>query len=425
MNTVIVSSLALAMIGACSSDSASGGGRSFGGAGGTNPGGCTTAPDCAGCASCAERCACTGTEQTTCDQVCSGMVSAGGAGGGIITGGTGGVGGAGGAPPPDGGCAADTVESDFKPPNLLFIIDRSGSMNCNLPPITTSADCELNPTQADPMMPSKWEIVIQALKDSFAALPPGASAGISFYNNNDQCGVNSFPSVNIAPLDQPQIDTLGMTLDAVTPAGGTPLVGSLVTAYRHLDERVDPNSNRFAILISDGAESCSTDKLPDLSTAVPLAASFGIRTFVIGAPGSEPARSLLSEIAKQGGTGSSATCTDDCHFDMTQTSDFATDLTAALGAISGQALTCEFDTPSAPGGTTVDFSKVNVKYTPGVGDAVDVLQDPDTACDSADGWQYADGNDKIVLCGPVCDQVKSDPQARIDILLGCETVVVR
>ena len=71
----------------------------------------------------------------------------------------------------------------------------------------------------------------------------------------------------------------------------------------------------------------------------PLAAQANIKTFVIGAPGSEPARGYLSELAYVGGTARSSTCTHDpagttgdCHFDMT-TGDFATSFGMALSQI--------------------------------------------------------------------------------------------
>jgi hypothetical protein len=49
----------------------------------------------------------------------------------------------------------------------------------------------------------------------------------------------------------------------------------------------------------------------------------GIRTFVVGVPGSEPARTVLSSIAKQGGTAADGCDPQlgNCHFDMTMAKD--------------------------------------------------------------------------------------------------------
>ena len=62
------------------------------------------------------------------------------------------------------GCATAGQTATLVPANILFIIDRSGSMNCNLPPITASADCEAMAAKKDPNSPSKWEVVRDALK---------------------------------------------------------------------------------------------------------------------------------------------------------------------------------------------------------------------------------------------------------------------
>ena len=373
----------------------------------------------------------------------SGAGGAGGSGaGGNATGGTGATGGAGGTgiivspdsgPASDaGGCASSTVKAELIPANMLFVIDRSGSMNCNLPPTTSSSDCEANPNRADPMRPSKWEIVRDALKAAFASLPATASAGISYFSNDDECGVQSMPNVAVKAIDAVQVAALSASLDAMKPAGGTPIVGATILGYKHLHQQLALPGSDFLVLLTDGSESCTPADVPGLvSTQVPNAFSVGIRTFSIGVPGSEGARGLLSQIAFAGGTAASPTCdhsgtkdVGNCHFDMTTSQDFAADLRKALATITGKALTCTFDVPEGVAGIPVDRTRVNVNFTPSGGAAAPIVQDNTAPCDQgADGWQYADAETKIVLCGPICGKVKSDPLARIDIVLGCKTVI--
>jgi len=366
--------------------------------------------------------------------------SGGGGAGGTAGAGTGGVAGTGiidpgrdaGTPSDAGGCASSTIKADLLPANLLFVIDRSGSMNCNLPPITSSSDCEAKPARVDATKPSKWEIIRDALKSAFAALPPTAGAGISYFSNDDECGVQSAPSVAVKRIDPAQVAALGASLDAMVPGGGTPIVGATILGYKHLHQQLFEPGGDYLVLLTDGSESCTPADISGLvSTQVPNALLVGIRTFSIGAPGSEGARGLLSQIAFAGGTASSATCdhagtkdVGDCHFDMTTSQDFAGDLRKALATITGKALTCTFDVPTGPAGVPVDRTKVNVNFTPGGGEPVPILQDNTALCDQgADGWQYADNESKIILCGPTCAKVKSDPTARIDIVLGCRTII--
>ncbi len=359
-----------------------------------------------------------------------GAVGGVGGTGGIIT--SGGTAGSSGAPPD--GCAYAEVESDLLPANILFVVDRSGSMNCNLPPLQSSQECEMSPVPADPMEPTKWSIITSALKDVFAALPAGTSAGLTYFSNDNVCGVQSMPNVGVNAMNQAQLDALTISLDNVSPKGGTPIVGATILAYKHLHQQAQLQGNGFVVLITDGTDTCEPEAIPRLvDIEVPKARGVNIRTFAIGAPGSERGRALLSRVAWEGDTAVDSACNwnsmvadeGDCHFDMTTSTDFAQDLADALAQISGKALTCEFDIPASPDGQAVDLSKVNVDYYAAGGDTkAPILKDESSACDAgADGWQYNADQTKIVLCGSICDDVKADSAARVQIVLGCESVV--
>jgi hypothetical protein len=329
------------------------------------------------------------------------------------------------------GCAVASVKSEFVPANILVVLDRSGSMNCNLPPITDSTACEKNPVQSDMTQPTKWAVVKKALKDAVAALPASASIGLSYFNTDDECGVLSMPSVGVKLLSAAQVDAIGANLDgAKAPQGGTPIVGATILAFKHLHQQAQVSGNKFVLLITDGAETCDAEKVSQLATEIPKATSVNIRTFVIGAPGSEPARGMLSEMAHLGGTAQSPTCehggltapTGDCHFDMTTSKDFGADLAVALKRISGS-LTCSFDLPTSQSGP-IDLTRVNVRYTKGSGAGLDIPQDKSSPCQAgAQGWQYSSDNTRVLLCGSICDEVRNDAAGRIDIVLGCTTVV--
>jgi hypothetical protein len=331
-------------------------------------------------------------------------------------------------------CATASATASLVPASLLFVIDRSGSMNCNIG--VASAECEKNPVQTDKTKPSKWDVVKGALKDAIATLPPTTSAGITYFSNDNTCGVQSLPNVDIARLTPAQVSALDTNLDGVKPNGGTPLVGAVITAYKRLNPnqyKDQPAGNKFVVLLTDGAEDCEPSLVPDLiNNEAPKAIRAYIKTFVVGVPGSEVDRSVLSNLAYAGGTPSSPTCNHsqgapdvgDCHFDMTKQSDLATGLKSALAAISGEALSCEFSV--AKGGPNADPNKVNVQYVPTKGAApIQVAQDTTKPCNAgANGWQYKDStNTSVVVCGQACDNVKK--AASIDVILGCATATVQ
>jgi hypothetical protein len=174
--------------------------------------------------------------------------------------------------------------------SALFVIDRSGSMKCNLPPVTASDACERTPERADPAQPSKWEVVTGVLSTSFDQLVPRTQglkvrAGLSFFSVDDECGARSQPSIPVTDMTTTQLDLLRQSL-SITPAGGL------------------------------------------INVEAPKALRVGIKTWVIGAPGSEPARHMLSNLARAGGTarkdcdpGNDADPTSgNCHYDMTESS---------------------------------------------------------------------------------------------------------
>jgi hypothetical protein len=319
---------------------------------------------------------------------------------------------------------------------MLFLIDKSGSMNCNPPPTTTSADCEAKPQKADTTLPSKWEIIRDALKTALTTLEtttPVPSAGIGFFNNGDFCGYSDNPDVDIKALDQTQVPAIGASLDLVDPWGATPIVGAMMRGYAYLQKNAAQyKGNKFVVLLTDGGESCDPNAMPFLVEKAQEANEIGIKTFVLGAPGSEQYRAFLSQLAFNGGTASSQTCNHaatpvdqgDCHMDMTQNTDFAAQLAKNLAAISAQALSCEFDIPTPQDGAVLDPDKVNVNYTPGSGGTAQMIpRDDNVGCSDMtnDGWQYSSDGKKIELCGSACTTVKNDPKAKVSIVLGCQT----
>lgn len=338
---------------------------------------------------------------------------------------------------PDAQCAANSMKATRTPANILFLIDRSGSMNCNPPPLTDSTQCEQWPKRADASQPSKWEVTTSALTTALTGLAqttPLPAVGIMYFNIGDLCGYPDNPAVPVEALSQPQVNALTLSLGATYPLGATPIVGTVMRAYAYYyDNPTLFVGNRFVVLLTDGGDTCDPDSKQFLVGKAAEATAVGIRTFVLGAPGSEPYRAFLSQLAHAGGTASSPTCdatgaqptVGDCHMDMTLPNmDFAAELQKNLAAISANALSCELDVPDPPDGGTIDFGKVNVVYTSSeTGDSTTLPYDNQHPCGDASntGWQYADNNTKIVLCGHACDLIKSDPQAEVSVTLGCQT----
>ncbi|MCA9639282.1 MAG: hypothetical protein KC492_01275, partial [Myxococcales bacterium] len=155
-------------------------------------------------------------------------------GGGFIDSGT--TGGNGGNINPDSGCATNTQTGDRVPANMLFVIDRSGSMNCNPPPTQTSAQCESAPQKQNQSLNSKWEdtrIALEAALDQLQT-QPNIGVGVNMFPRDDSCSVTGTPNIQVGSLDTTQLSGIKAFFGTVDPAGRTPLAGATILSYNHL-----------------------------------------------------------------------------------------------------------------------------------------------------------------------------------------------
>jgi len=337
------------------------------------------------------------------------------------------------------GCMATTFRSEGLPASVLFVVDRSGSMLCNAPPLQPSSDCGIEPLDA--AMPSKWDITVDALGATFSDLVgSNVNAGLSFFSIDGECAAKTDPAVALSSLSDSHAGVLAGELSGQQPEGRTPIVSALLNAYQYMHWEARNGcafppcgapGNRFVVLLTDGAESCASAEEQQrlLTESVPDALKANIRTFVIGAPGSEPARGFLSELAFRGGTAKRDSCTHsesqledvgDCHFDMTNTADFAADLLEVLGDIGGS-VGCSFAVSGS--------GSVNVQYTLSGQEPQCVPQSAALPCEAgAQGWQFAknaDGTDdtsRVSICGSACEAIRADASPQVDIVLGCKTL---
>ncbi len=333
---------------------------------------------------------------------------------------------------PDSACVKSISPSKVTPSSLLLVLDTSGSMNCNLPSEGQSLEhCASFPMTLDPSKPSKWELTHAALVQLIEQLAEVGTISLGlqiFPAEGSGCAVAPTPLVGLAPLDAEQKATLLDALDAVSPHGDTPLAGATILAYEHFLEHLTAHEelgNAAVVLVSDGAETCKPEELGKLiDRDVPLARSIGVRTFVIGVPGSESARAFLSRLAWEGGTPSDPDCTGgpapdegDCHLDMTTSPDFSDALLAALEEISKQATTCILPVPRGDFDPTV----LNLDVS-----GLAISRDDRDCATTANGWQYNEDESKIRLCGVACEWARK-PDAAVHLLQGCptQTVVIR
>ena len=321
----------------------------------------------------------------------------------------------------DAACANTTATAARLPVNLLIVLDHSGSMRDG--------------------NPSKWSAAVGALRTLLTGLADDVRVGIPVFpaTSGDAASAASYarPQVPVAPLSTSRAQVLSLH-SSTMPNGNTPMNCAL-SGTNTYDQGFPLDGSRNVILITDGQPteecttasrcggfppnpSCAATQAAITTAAVLVTVAQGargtppIRTFVAGTP--DATDQFLSDLAYTGNTARTADCrsTATCHYRLS-TGTFGADLAAALDDIRGRALSCEFAVDVDP--ARVDPLHVNVDVTPsGAGSPTVVPRD----VNHVNGWDYSTGMHSVVLYGPACSQVMSDPGVQVQILFGCPTV---
>jgi hypothetical protein len=324
---------------------------------------------------------------------------------------------------PEGGvCACVDQPLLVDPPNIYFLLDRSGSM------------AQLN----------KWPNVQTVLEKLVIALGPRASVGAAVFPdpNQDQCapGVEVFsPTRGDAPAGTagPTAASLTTVLHRIPAAGGTPTATTLASLLPRL---MSLPGKTFAILATDGGPNCNagarcnlnhcTSNIDSMSNckpepnccdpqyangpelcldtqptvdAVAAIAAAKIPVYVVGVPGSAPYAQVLDQLAQAGGTARAG----EPQYYAIDTADTAALLQVLSGIAAKITGTCTLDLGSTP----PDPDLVNVFF--------DERALPQMG---PDGWML-DGNTVTVL-GASCQKILNGSVLDVRVVAGCPTVTL-
>ena len=306
----------------------------------------------------------------------------------------------------DAPCGAISEKATATPLNLYIILDKSSTM-----------------------LGDKWNAARAGLELFLNdAKSSGIKVAINFFprdpDSTPACDANAYkePKVGFAALPGNAAPILA-AMDAESPNGtSTPIYPALGGAIaKGIEVRSNqPGDSAAVLLVTDGepqgpAPLCGGVDPQDPQVIAELAAvgqQNNIITFVVGLPGAS--QSTVNQIAAAGGSTSAI---------VVGTTNTQADFQAALAAVRGKALPCEYELPTKVAGGEVLPTNVNVLFTPSGGDGQTIPRDDQ--CVDGLGWHYDDpANPKrIILCAGTCDQFKQDFNGQVDILLGCKTIV--
>jgi hypothetical protein len=300
---------------------------------------------------------------------------------------------------------------------------------------------------------NKWEVTREALVAAVGELRDDTALGMLAYPNKVISGQAGDPSncVNIdaltplAYLDDAHRQAMIDAINAVQTNTCTPTLDAYNAAVQEFVETPAPGQ-KYIMLMTDGQPTldlncspgqCSNDlpgsEQPVIDAIAAAYNNYGIKTFVLGCPGSETHsqtgrdnRWWLSQAAELGGT-SPGNCSHDgepyCHFDMTGPDiNFAAELNAALVSIVGQVVSCDYAIPLPPEGLTIDLNAINLILRPDGGDPIQILRNENPGCQQ--GWYYDEASQLVRLCPDTCALAQSDPNAALELMFGCTSDVL-
>lgn len=296
------------------------------------------------------------------------------------------------------GCGKSEFKLTQVAPNVMILLDRSGSMG------------------GDAGGDSRWNVAKKAISQVTTKFDDKLRFGLATYSacTSGGCSAGSIV-VPIADKNAGAINGfLGTTIDQGSSNGkgtsggklqylcdsGNPetSTGKSLAALVGESTLQDPTRNNVVILLTDGSESsqcvgscngpCGSGKL--------LAQSPSVKTYVIGL-GVNPA--TIDAIAAAGGTAQSVPASNQ------------TQLDAAFDKIADAVATCDYVLDSTPPDTSKIFVYFNDNPT-GVPN------------DGANGWSYDPVTKKLSFNGASCAELKSGTVKDIDVVYGCAGPVV-
>lgn len=170
--------------------------------------------------------------------------------------------------------------------SVLVIFDNSGSMD---------AHWENG---------SRWDVANQALYDALAPVATSLKVAAIRFPLESECGVPEFASSSQFGWQLAGEFLTAWDEQSVRPVGGTPLGQAFLAADQAIANAQERGllEDRFNVMVlTDGEPNCNTD--PAMLTELPAKwLERGVKTHVLGLPGSSAAAQLLQSIAEAGGT---------------------------------------------------------------------------------------------------------------------------
>ncbi len=276
------------------------------------------------------------------------------------------------------------------PPDLLIVLDRSGSMASP-------------PTTFPPTFTSKWSIMKSGLATVTGAQDQSIKFGLLEFPSDDNCAADSTPEV---PIMLGAASSIGTYFTMRSPNGNTPAHTALAAALDHYNSIPVNTAGRYVLFATDGLPNCAggdpdTASNTETVAAVTALHNAGIPTYVLGFGTFGLDTTVLNDAAVAGGKAKPGSTK---FYEANNSSE----LEMALQQIAGGVIvpSCSYQLqsqPPVPDDVTVTLNGMTVPRSPG----------------HTDGWDYYPDDGTITFFGSYCDQITSGSIADVSFVYGC------
>jgi hypothetical protein len=304
------------------------------------------------------------------------------------------------SPWPDAGtCGAQSemigVVNLGDPPDLLVVLDRSGSMTS--PPVTFP-----------PVFTSKWQIMRTSLNSVVGAQQQKIRFGLLEFPSDDNCAADATAEVQVGLGSAPGFASYFTTR---SPNGNTPAHIGLGSALNYFNSIPVNTAGRYVLFATDGLPNCAGGDPNVTSNAETVAAvtalfNAGIKTYVLGFGQFGGNAGVLNDAAVAGGKARPGAT-------KFYEANNAADLDAALQQIAGGLIvpSCSYQLASAPpdpANVTVTVNGAAVPRSPS----------------HMDGWDYYPDAMTITFFGTYCSQITSGAITDVSFVYGCPGPII-
>lgn len=286
--------------------------------------------------------------------------------------------------PPKKTCGDEEATFSRGEPNVLIILDKSGSMDND----------------------NKWTQATDALDSVATNLANDIRFGLALFPglSGDECAE---PTLAL-PMGSHTTAEIQGSYAGVNPGGRTPMALALDTALQQdwVSDPGDPEDaqrSKVVVLITDGQPNCGAGdpQMDDPQGAIDAAQAFAdadIPVYVVGF-GAGVDADTLNDIAAAGGTDNPSDPTDR-YFQA----DNGMELEDALLEIGALVASCDLSLGSMP----PDPTRVYV-----------LLDGTPLVRDDPDGWRYDAAGNRVRLRGNACDTLRNSASPDFQVIFGC------